>query len=116
MSRFVDADLDAIVFTGDKGAFLRTGNFLRSVKWAKLWSELGLPSNFTFHDLRHTGNTMASETGANIRELMRRMGQSSTRAAMIYQHGSLERDRHIAQEIDRRARKAVGQPGGELEG
>ena len=36
------------------------------------------------HDLRHTGNTLAAETGATLRELMDRMGHSSTRAAMIY--------------------------------
>jgi integrase len=65
-TRFVDDGLDAVVFTGDKGALLRTGNFLQSVKWAKLRGGRGLPSNFTFHDLRHTGNTMASETGTNI--------------------------------------------------
>jgi hypothetical protein len=35
--------------------------------------ELGFPEGFTFHDLRHTGNNLASATGANIRELMRRM-------------------------------------------
>jgi integrase len=48
------------------------------------------------HDLRHTGNTMASATGASLRELMERMGHSSTRAALIYQHATEERDEAIA--------------------
>ena len=38
----------------------------------------------------------SSATGASLRELMERMGHSSSRAAMIYQHGSRERDEAIA--------------------
>jgi integrase len=38
-----------------------------------------------FHDLQHTGNILTSEAGATLRELMDRMGHSSTRAALIYQ-------------------------------
>jgi hypothetical protein len=35
---------------------------------------------------------MAAATGASLRELMERMGHSSSRAAMIYQHASRDRD------------------------
>ena len=38
----------------------------------------------------------AAATGASLRELMDRMGHSTTRAALVYQHGSVERDRLIA--------------------
>jgi integrase len=72
----------------------------------KLRLQLGLPEGFTFHDLRHTGNNLTSATGANIRELMRRMGHSTMRAALIYQHGSLDRDRKIAKAIEARVKKA----------
>jgi hypothetical protein len=48
------------------------------------------------HDLRHTGNTMVAATGASLRELMERMGHTSTRAALIYQHATSERDEAIA--------------------
>src|SRR6185312_13204432 len=34
-----------------------------------------------FHDLRHTGNTMAGEAGASLHELMDRMSHSNTRCA-----------------------------------
>jgi hypothetical protein len=34
--------------------------------------------------LRHTGNNLTATAGANLRELMARMGHSSTRAALIY--------------------------------
>jgi integrase len=38
-----------------------------------------------FHDLRHSGNTLAAASGASLRDLMQRMGHDSVRAAMIYQ-------------------------------
>jgi hypothetical protein len=53
--------------------------------------------------LRHTGNQLAADAGASLRELMDRMGHSTARAAMIYLHGSDERQRAIADAISRRA-------------
>ncbi len=49
-----------------------------------------------FHDLRHTGNTLTATAGANLRELMTRMGHGSTRAALIYLHSTDERQQAIA--------------------
>jgi integrase len=57
-----------------------------------------------FHDLRHTGNTLTAGAGANLRELMERMGHSSTRAAMIYLHTTGERQRMIADALGELAR------------
>jgi len=51
-----------------------------------------------FHDLRHSGNTLAGEAGASLRELMDRMGHSTTRAALIYQHRTSLRDTRSAGE------------------
>lgn len=81
------------VFAGPTGAVLRRGNF------AKVWKDAlngaGL-SGYHFHDLRHTGNTLAAATGASTRELMARMGHASPRAALIYQHATDDRDKAIA--------------------
>ena len=41
-------------------------------------------------------NTLALNTGANLRELMTRMGHPSPQAALIYQYATAERDRAIA--------------------
>lgn len=49
-----------------------------------------------FHDLRHTGGTLAAATGASLKELMARLGHSSTRAALIYQHATRDRDQDQA--------------------
>ncbi len=52
------------------------------------------------HDLRHTGNLLAAQTPeTTLRDLMARMGHDSMRAALIYQHATLEADRHIAESM-----------------
>ena len=82
-----------LVFVGPLGGRLRRSNFRRL--WYKAREAVGLPE-LHFHDLRHTGNTMAAAQGASLRELMERMGHSSTRAALIYLHATRERDQAIA--------------------
>lgn len=59
-----------------------------------------------FHDLRHTGNTLAAQDGASLGDLMARMGHDSTRAAVIYQHASREADRVIADALSARVEEA----------
>ncbi|WP_433299543.1 tyrosine-type recombinase/integrase [Pseudonocardia sp. CA-142604] len=88
-----------MVFRGERGAMLRRGNFGRATKWPETVVKAGLPAGFHFHDLRHTGNLLAANSGATTRELMHRMGHGSIQAALIYQHASTERDRRIAQEM-----------------
>lgn len=58
-----------------------------------------------FHDLRHTGNTLAATGGATTRELMQRMGHSSVRAALIYQHLVNGRDHAIAAHVDEQIKR-----------
>ena len=66
--------------------------------WHRARERAGLPG-FHFHDLRHTGNTLAATTGASTRELMARMGHASMRAAVLYQHATSERDQQIAEAL-----------------
>lgn len=101
---------DGLVFVGPDNGPLRNTNFNRRV-WAKAVREAGLPG-VRFHDLRHTGNTLAAHAGASIRELMERMGHSSTRAALIYQHSTHERQREVARRLDLLARDALTGPSG----
>jgi integrase len=61
-----------------------------------------------FHDLRHTGNTLAGLAGgATLRELMDRMGHDSQRAAMVYLHGSDERQQQIADTLSKLTREEL---------
>ncbi|GAA2376025.1 hypothetical protein GCM10010404_34770 [Nonomuraea africana] len=96
---------EGLVFAGPDNGPIRNSNFNRRV-WPKALEDAGLPK-IHFHDLRHTGNNLAANAGASIRELMTRMGHSSTRAAMIYQHSTDERQREVARKLDDLARGAL---------
>ena len=54
--------------------------------------------------MRHLGNTLAGEAEGSLREHADRMGHSTTRAALSYQHRTSLRDKMIADEIGRRAK------------
>jgi integrase len=68
-------------------------------------------TGFHLHGLRHTGNTLAGAAGASLRELMERMGHSTTRAALIYQHRTSERDKLIADAMGKLAKAELRQRG-----
>jgi integrase len=97
LATFVPSDC-LYVFPNSKGEPIKRSSF-RSV-WLLARSKADLP-NLRFHDLRHTGNTLAAATGASTRELMARMGHSSMRAALIYQHATKDRDAAIAVALSR---------------
>ncbi|HET9140543.1 tyrosine-type recombinase/integrase [Actinophytocola sp.] len=110
LEEYVGAGPDAVVFVGPKGGQLRRHNF-RNVWLAALVKGGITKTDVHFHDLRHTGNDLAARAGASTRELMSRMGHSSMRAALIYQHASRERDQAIGEAISRNvvmARRAKG--------
>ncbi len=67
-------------------------------------------SDLRWHDLRHTGATLAAQQGATLAELMNRLGHSTVAAAMIYQHASAERDREIARRLSELATSVTEQP------
>ncbi|MBB1246543.1 integrase [Streptomyces durbertensis] len=56
-------------------------------------------------DLRHTGHTLATQSGATLKDAMVRAGQSSERAALIYQHSNRQRQREIANALDGKVRE-----------
>ena len=94
---------DGLLFCTRQGNLIRRANLFKS--WSKARQAVGL-DHLHFHDLRHTGNTLAAATGASTRELMVRMGHASPRAALIYQHASRERDHAIARSLDHAVRSS----------
>jgi integrase len=96
---------DALVFTSPAGMPMRPSSFRRRV-WYPALAEAGLPG-IHFHDLCHTGNAFTATTGATLRELMDRMGHSSTRAALIYLHGGDDRQRAIADDLSKLAQQEL---------
>jgi integrase len=97
IKKYVGNASSDLLFRGLQGGPLRHAVLHRA--WTKARAGLGL-EHLHFHDLRHTGNTLAASTGASTRELMVRMGHSSAEAALKYQHASRERDRVIASKLD----------------
>ncbi|TDB80904.1 hypothetical protein E1182_07320 [Micromonospora sp. KC721] len=55
--------------------------------------------HLTVHDLRHTGQTLAAQTGATLADLMKRLGHSSMAAARRYLHAVDGRDQEIAKAL-----------------
>jgi integrase len=98
---------DGLIFTSPKGTPLRHGNFTRRV-WLPAVSKAGL-TGVHLHDLRHAGNHYTASAGANLRELMERMGHSTSRAAMIYLHSTDPRQRALADAVDKAARDELRQ-------
>jgi integrase len=99
LAEFCGPDPESLIFTGDKGGVIQRNNFNRRVGWSRAVDQVGVPG-LHFHDLRHTGNTLAASTGATLRDLMERMGHDSIRAALIYQHATAAGDRRIADAIE----------------
>jgi integrase len=105
LQRLDPDDDEVLVFTSPMGTPLRHSNFYRRA-WMPAIAKAGLPG-VRFHDLRYAGNTPTADAGASLRELMDRMGHSSTRAALIYQHSSDERQRMLAAAIGEAARAVL---------
>lgn len=99
LAEHVKPGRDSFVFTNTAGRMLWRGNFNKLVNWRQMVADMGRPG-LHFHDLRHTGNTLAARTGASLRDLMSRMGHDSAAAALIYQHASSAADRSIADALD----------------
>ncbi|WP_329453038.1 tyrosine-type recombinase/integrase [Streptomyces sp. NBC_01724] len=89
---------DGLLFAGEKGKPFRRSTFGR--KWRAARTKVGLPDGFRFYDLRHTGHTLTTRSGATLKDTMVRAGHSTERAALIYQHSDLERQREVAAGLD----------------
>ena len=96
LHRWTEPRPDAWVFTGAKGGALRDAVWQQN--WDQARRSIGLP-DLHFHDLRHVAATLTAATGAGVKEIMHRLGHSSTQAALRYQHATPERDRAIADAI-----------------
>ncbi|MFF7703230.1 tyrosine-type recombinase/integrase [Streptomyces lydicus] len=101
---YAEKDREGLLFVGEKGAPFRRSSFGR--KWRRARTKVGMPENFRFYDLRHTGHTMATRSGATLKDTMVRAGQSSEKAALIYQHSDRERQKEVASGLDRMVRAA----------
>jgi integrase len=92
-SEHVDPRKDALLFPAKSGGHLQPSTFYRHYYKARAKAER---PDLRFHDLRHTGATMAAQAGATLADLMARGGWSTPAAAMRYQHAAEGRDKALA--------------------
>lgn len=109
LSCFAQPGEDGLVFTSPDDRYLHHSNFRLRI-WLLALIAARVPA-VHFHDLRHTGNTLAATAGASLRELMDRMGHDSERAAMIYLHGSDARQHQIADTLSKLTRDELRRAG-----
>lgn len=101
LTKHVRPGPDALLFPGEAGGFLHESVMHRH--WSRARKKAGRP-DLHFHDLRHTGATLAAQAGATTAELQARLGHATPDAAMIYQHAARQRDEQIAIALSRMAR------------
>ena len=92
----VEPDPGALLFPSRGGQHMAPSALYRV--WYPAREKAGRP-DLRFHDLRHTGATLAAATGATLAELMTRLGHSTPAAALRYQHAAADRDRAIAEAL-----------------
>lgn len=97
----VEPSPDALLFPAANGGHMHPRTFGK--RFATAREAAGRP-DLHFHDLRHTGGTMAAYTGATIAELMARLGHSTPAAAMRYQNVAKDRDKAIAAALSEMAK------------
>lgn len=90
---------DGVLFTSADGQPITRRRL--SIRWRAACRAVGAPPGLRIHDLRHHAATLTARMpGITTKELMARIGHSSPRAALIYQHATRERDRNIADFLD----------------
>jgi integrase len=85
---------EGLLFPAPHGGNLRDDGALHQAFW-EARQAAGRP-DLRFHDLRHTGATLAAAAGATLAELMARIGHTTPAMAMRYQHATADRDQAIA--------------------
>jgi integrase len=100
LAEHVSFGRDALLFPAGDGGHLAPSSLYRHFYPAR--NAAGRP-DLRWHDLRHTGATLAAATGASLAELMARLGHSTAGAAMRYQHAVQDRDQVIAEALSRMA-------------
>jgi integrase len=103
LSRFVGAGDESYLFSSQSGDPLVPR--VLEAAWRRARAKIDR-EDLHFHDLRHSGLTLAAVTGATIKELMQRAGHADERAAMRYQHVAKDRDRVLADALSALVGKA----------
>ncbi len=97
LSRFVNPEPDAQLFTGAHGSLLAPQSLKNA--WNKAKTRAGM-ENMWFHDLRKTALTRMMEAGATVGEVMAQAGHASIDVASKYQKQSQSHQHKVMQNLD----------------
>lgn len=97
LAEFTGPDPAALVFTLDSGEPVSTPR--RSILFGRARAAIDR-RDLTWHDLRHTGATLAYRAGASVPEVQRRLGHTTMRAAQVYAHAVDGSDRALAARLN----------------
>jgi len=100
LSKHVGRTEAALLFPAAGGGNLAPSTLYRHFYKAR--DAAGRP-DLHFHDLRHTGATLAARAGATLTEQMARLGHKTPQMALRYQHAAAERDKQIAEALSKMA-------------
>lgn len=102
IEKYAEPGPDGLLFPAQQGGHLNHGTIYKRFTEAR--NAAGRP-DLRWHDLRHTGATMAARSGATLAELMGRLGHSTVSAALTYQHAASDRDAEIARKLSAMAER-----------
>ena len=95
MSGAVEIEYVGSGFIGRDGQRMRGNAVYQAFVRARKRVGLGI----SFHDLRHTGQSLAAASGASTVDLMKRAGHSTPAAAQRYVHAIEGRDQEVARAL-----------------
>jgi integrase len=96
LSEHAAPGVEGLLFPGDRTDHMSVRFLMDRFRPARAAAQR---PDLTIHHLRHTALTMAGQHGATSAELQARGGHSSQAAMAIYQHATIERDKHLAEQI-----------------
>ena len=108
LDRHAQRGANGLLFPNRDGRHMHHGSLYKVYKPAR--AAAGRP-DLRWHDLRHTGATLAAHAGATTRELMDRLGHSTSAMAMRYQHVADDRPAEIARRLSLLAQPPSGPAG-----
>lgn len=100
---------EGIVFPNSKGTQTQPQRLRRHFAAAR--DSANLSPGITPHSLRHLAGTLYAQTGATQREIMDRLGHSTSEAAAIYQHVAADRPMTLLNALDSAFERALKSDG-----
>lgn len=97
MKKHVAASPDALLFPSPDGSPMPNVRISRYFRAARAQIER---DDLRWHDLRHTGATLAYSAGASVPEVQARLGHTTMRAAQLYAHAADDSDAVLAKRLD----------------